>query len=130
MIQCLVITGDPAARDVVRTGLEETGACEVDVAEDAWAVELADARPYRIVVADGTLADGSDGLDLLRKMREKLPEAELLLITRNRNQARYLARDKQQLGLSAYIHLPVETGEFFKGLARVLERLGVLTPAT
>lgn len=129
MIQCLVITGDPAARDVVRTGLEQTQACEVDVAEDAWALEMAETRPYRVVVADGTLADGADGLDVLKKMRERLPEAELLLITRNRNQARYLARDKQQLGLTGYVHLPVDAGEFFKTIARVLERVGVLTPA-
>jgi len=128
VIQCLVVTGDPAARDVVRTGLEQTQACQVDVAEDGWALDMTETKAYRVIIADGTLADGADGLDLLRKIRERLPEAELLLVTRNRNQARYLARDKQQLGLSGYIHLPVDAGEFFKTIARVLERTGVLTP--
>jgi DNA-binding NtrC family response regulator len=130
VIQCLVVTGDPAARDVVRVGLEQTQACQVDVAEDAWALDMTETKPYRVIVADGTLADGADGLELLRKMRERLPESELLLVTRNRNQARYLARDKQQLGLCGYIHLPVDAGEFFKTVARVLERAGVLAPAT
>lgn len=128
MIQCLVVTGDPAARDIVRAGLEETQAFEVDAAEDAWALDMAETRPYRVIVADGTLADGADGLELLRKMRERLPSAELLLITRNRNQARYQSRDKQHLGLYGYIHLPVEPVEFFRTTSRLLERLGVLTP--
>jgi CheY-like chemotaxis protein len=129
VIPCLVITGDPAARDLVKTGLEQTQACEVDVAEDAWALELCETRPYRIVVADGTLGDGADGMELLRKVREKLPDAELVLVTRNRLQARYLTRDKQQVGLYGYFHLPVDALEFFKTVARLLERLGALTTA-
>lgn len=123
MIQCLLVAGDKPARDTIKVGLDQTGAFHVDAADDVWAVEMAKAKKYQVVIADTSLADGSDGLELLRKIREALPDAELLLIARNKGQSRYLTRDKQQLGIYAFLHIPVETLDFFKTIGRLLERL-------
>ena len=92
MIRCLLVAGEKPARDTIKVGLDQAGAFEVDVADDAWAVEMAKAKAYQVVIADTSLADGSDGLDLLRRIREVLPDAELLLIARNKGQSRYLTR--------------------------------------
>ena len=123
MHQCLLVAGEKQARDAIKVGLDQTGAFEVDVAEDAWAVEMAKAKAYQVVIADTTLADGGDGLELLRRVREVAPDAELLLIARNKAQSRYLTRDKQQLGIYAFVHFPIETLDFFRTISRLLERL-------
>jgi DNA-binding NtrC family response regulator len=122
MIRCLLVAGEKQARDAIKVGLAQTGAFEIDLAEDAWAVEMAKAKDYQVVVADTTLADGSDGLDLLRRVREVLPQAEFLLVVRM-TQGRYLARDKQELGIYAFVRFPIEALDFFRTVGRLLERL-------
>jgi DNA-binding response OmpR family regulator len=125
MISCLLVTADPVARDLIKVGLEQTQAFDVDVAEDTWAVEMARSKIYRVVIADAELA-AADGLEILRQIREVRGDAELLLIARNRNQTRHLMRDKQQLALYGFVHIPVDPLEFFKMTARLLERIGAL----
>jgi DNA-binding NtrC family response regulator len=129
MIQCLLVAGDKPARDTIKVGLDQTGAFEVDTAEDAWAVEMAKAKQYQVVVSDTTLGDGTDGLELLRRVRGVLPSAELLMIARNKGQSRFLAQDRQALGIYAFLQFPVEKAEFFKTIARLLERVGEASPA-
>lgn len=129
MIPCLLITPDTALRDIVKVGLDQTGGFQVDLAEDPWAVEMAKAKRYRVVIADTSLGDGSDGLDALRRIREILSDAELLFIARNRNQSRHLTRDRQALGLYGFLHVPIEPNEFFSTVARLLERLGATAGA-
>ena len=129
MIQCLLVAGDKPASDTIKVGLDQTGAFEVDTAEDQWAEEMAKAKTYQVVIADTTLADGSDGLELLRKVRTALPSAELLMIARNKGQSRYLTQDKQALGIYAFLQFPIEKVEFFKTLARLVERVGDAAPA-
>ena len=123
MIPCLLVTTDPAARDIINVGLEQTQAFEVDTAEDAWALEMARSKVYRVVIMDADLTT-TDGLDLLKKIREVRPNAEHLVIARDRNQSRTLMRDKEQSSIYGFVHLPVDTLEFFKMLARLMERLG------
>ncbi|MCG3134477.1 MAG: hypothetical protein HMLKMBBP_01784 [Planctomycetes bacterium] len=123
MIPCLVVTADPVARDVISVGLEQTQSFALDMAEDAWALEMARSKPYRVIVVDADL-QGVDAGEMLKSFRDARPDAELLMITRNRNQARHLLRDKQQLALYGFVHLPVERLEFFQLAARLLERVG------
>jgi DNA-binding NtrC family response regulator len=123
MIPCLLVAGEKQARDTIRVGLDQTNAFEVDTADDQWAVEMTKAKTYQVVIADSTLADGTDGLEFLAKIREVLPEAELLLIGRSKVQNRYVTRDKQKLGIYALLQFPLETLDFFKTIARLLDRL-------
>jgi CheY-like chemotaxis protein len=129
MIPCLLITADPAVRDTVKVGLDQLGSFEIELAEDMWAVEMVRNRPYRVVVCDATLADGSDGLEVLRRIREVSGDAELLFICRDRTLGRNLGREKQQLGLYGVLYVPVEPVEFFRTLARLMERLGASVAA-
>lgn len=127
MIPCLLVAGDRQVRDVVKVGLDQTGAFALDLAEDVWAIEMVKSRRYQVVIADSTLADGADGLDFLTEVREALPEAELLLVARGKAGGRLASRDKQKLGVYAAIAFPVDPVEFFRTMGRLLDRLNVTT---
>ena len=127
MIPCLLVAGDRQVRDVVKVGLDQTGAFALDLAEDVWAIEMVKSRRYQVVIADSTLADGADGLDFLTEVREALPEAELLLVARGKAGGRLASRDKQKLGVYAAIAFPVDPVEFFRTLGRLLDRLNHAT---
>lgn len=126
-MRCLIVTPDKIARDVIKTGFEQTGKVTVETCDDSWALELLHDQTYGIVVADTELGDGTDGLGLLAAVRERCPDAELLLITRSRNESRYLSRERHTLGIYAFIQVPVEPAEFYKTLSRLFERVGALT---
>lgn len=128
MISCLLVTADPVARDLIKVGLEQTQAFEIDVAEDGWAVEMARSKVYRVAIVDAELT-AADGLEILRQLREVRGDSELLLIARNRNQTRHLLRDKHQLALYGFVYIPIDPLEFFKMTARLLERIGALPAA-
>jgi DNA-binding NtrC family response regulator len=130
MIKCLLIAGDKEARDVMKVGLEQAGAFEIETAEDAWAFEMVKTKPYQVVVVDTTLADGGDGFELLRRVREALPQAEILLVSRAENQSRVAGKDKKEFGVYAFVQYPVETLEFFKTIARLVDRLNAVPAAT
>ncbi len=123
MIRCLLVAADKQARDIIKVGLDQTGAFETDVGEDAWALEIAKTRRHQVVIADSTLADGGDGMEFLARIREVLPEAELLLLGRSKVQSRYVTRDKQKLGIYALVPYPIETLGFFKTIGRLIDRL-------
>lgn len=124
MLRCLLITNDRAVRDAIQVGLEQTQGHEVDVVEDTWAAEAARNGQYDMVLCECTLSDGRDGVELLGELRSLLPDAALLLITRTRTQSRYLARERQSLGISAFIQVPIEPVEFFRAITRVSDRVG------
>jgi DNA-binding NtrC family response regulator len=121
MIPCLLIAGDRESRDVVKVGLEQTGAFEIETAEDGWAFEMVKTKPYRVVVVDTVLADGGDGIALLRRVREALPQAELLLIARADGPV--AGKDKKEHGVYAFIPYPVVALDFFKTVARLIDRI-------
>ena len=123
MLRCLLVTADAVVRDMVKVGLEQTQLVDVEFVEDAWALEMAKSEPFEIVIAEYSLADGSDGVELLAQIRSELPDAELLLITRTRTQSRYLAREKQTLGIYGFVHVPIDPVEFFRTIARLLDRI-------
>jgi CheY-like chemotaxis protein len=124
MIRSLLITADKAIRDVVKIGLEQTQNHEVTVVEDNWALETVKSAGFDLVLCESTLSDGRDGVDLLTQIRTYLPEAAFMLITRTRTQSRYLARERQSLGISAFVQIPIEPVDFFRAIGRVSERVG------
>lgn len=122
MIPCLLVTGDRVARDIVKTGLDQAQAFDVEVHTDAWALDLAREHTLGLVIADTSLGDGSDGIAFLRSVRELQPDAELWLITRGKNQGRYLAKDKSELGITTLLNLPLDATEFFRAVKKTIER--------
>lgn len=123
MIRCLLVTGDQSVRDLVKAGLDQTQSFAVDFAQDSWARELVRSTDYRVVIADGTLADGSEGVELLAEVRRILPDSELVLLTRSRTQSRYLAREKQSVGIHAFLQIPVEPRAFFKAIGGLVKKV-------
>ena len=128
MIRSLLITNDKSVRDVVKVGLEQTQNHEVTVVEDGWALEAVKNATYHLILCESTLSDGRDGVELLTQIRTFVPEATFMLITRTRTQSRYLARERQSLGIAAFVQIPIEPVEFFRAVGRVSER--VATTAT
>jgi len=120
-MQCLIVSGDREARDLVKVGLEQTGVFEIETAEDGWAFEMVKAKPFRLVVVDTAL--GGDGVELLRSVRAAMPNAELLLIARDKGDGRPQAKDKQEFGVYAFLPFPIDATEFFKTIARLVDRL-------
>jgi DNA-binding NtrC family response regulator len=123
MMNCLIVSGDREARDLIKVGLEQTGVFEVETAEDGWGFEAVKTKPFRVVVVDTALADGGDGIELLRRVREAQPQSELLLVSRDKGDGRPQGRDKQAFGVYAFIPFPIDATEFFKTIARLVDRL-------
>lgn len=123
MIPCLLVTSDKGVRDVLKVGLEQTQTFTVDTVDDTWATEMVRSKPYEVVIVDPQRADGGDGTQILTEIRGLAPDANLLLVARGRSQNRFLARERQQLGIYALVHVPVEPVEFFETIARLLERI-------
>ncbi len=130
MMQCLLVTGDRVARDVIKTGLDQTQAVDVEIVTDGWGLEMAKERAFGLVIADTALGDGSDGIEFLRQVRALQPDAELWLITRGKNQARFFAKERAEIGISTLINMPVTAVDFFRAAKKTLDNApaGAPTP--
>ncbi len=124
MPRCLIVSGDAPVRDAIKVGLAQVRDMVVETAADAWAIELVRAGSYDLVVADAQLADGTDGVEFLRDVQAASPATLLALATSAKPQARVLARDRTEVDVCAFFRVPITTAEFYRTLARVVERLG------
>ena len=123
MLNCLLVTGDKTVRDAVKVGLEQTQNFDVQIVEEQWAAEVSRNKEFDAVICECTLTDGRDGVELLGEVRESQPDAAFVLITRTRTQSRYLARERQTLGITGFIQVPIEPVEFFRAVMRLTERI-------
>ena len=121
-MNCLLVTPDRVARDIVRTGLEQTESIDVDVATHATAAQQCREKDYALVVADTTLAEGADGIELLAAAGRARPEAELWLLSRSRSQGRLIQRERDELGIAECVTMPTTAPAFFAHLAAFLRR--------
>lgn len=80
-IRVLVVDNDEAHAEAMAESLEKIGyACDV-AHSAAAAVELMETGGYEIVVTDLVMPGGDGGLEVLAESRERLPEAEVILVT-------------------------------------------------
>src|SRR5260370_34479260 len=79
-LKVLVIDDEKAHAEVVAEGLEGVGyECLVDTSGTAGA-RLIENDEFDVIITDLKMAD-LDGLAILRKARQELPEAEVVMIT-------------------------------------------------
>ena len=98
----------------------------VDTAENIeYAKELVDERIYDAVIADLRLSGfaGEEGLEIIRYVKERRPETEVILITAYGNQE--VMKRAYNLGAAFYFEKPVSTNV----IKNALKSLGVVTNA-
>jgi PAS domain S-box-containing protein len=120
----LVIDDDPLIRETVGDVLREQGhhVDRVDRGQDALA-RIGQARPVDLAIVDCRLPDIS-GLELLRSIKTRSPETEVILITGHASLDGALAAIAGDA--SSYLVKPVDTAQLLSTVARALARKGLL----
>ena len=111
-MKVLIIDDEPHIRQMVRLTLEASG-YEVDEAGsgEEGLTRFGDGRAYDVVVLDQKMP-GLDGLETLRRMKERTPEACVLMVTAFGSIE--LAVDAMKLGASDFLRKPM-TPETLRG---------------
>ena len=122
MLRVLLIENDKKIRDIIKVGLDNFQEFEVDFAEDGWAVSMAEAKSYDLIIADLRLGDRVDGMALIKEIRQFDAESEVLLLSHGRS-SRLLTKEKALTGIMGIIPLPIEEVSFYKTLSRVRDRI-------
>ena len=122
MIKVLLIESDTKNRDIVDVGLENFQAFEVDHAEDAWGVEMARENSYDLIIVNLVLANHTDGMELVKLIREFEEEAEIVVMTRGKS-SRLLSKEKSTSNIFSLLSLPIDEQAFFKTIMRVKDRI-------
>ncbi len=123
MFHALIVTPDPRTRDIVKVGLEQTGALTVESVEVDAALKTLTNATFNLLVVDSTLKEEGDGLDFVGRALEIASETEVLLIAREEKKSKRPAKSAAAHGIAGTLRLPVDPVEFFKTIARVLERI-------
>ena len=120
----LVIDDDPVIRETVGDVLREHGhhVDRVDRGQDALA-RIGQPRPVDLAIVDCRLPDIS-GLDLLRSIKTRSPETEVILITGHASLDGALAAMAGEA--SSYLVKPVDTAQLLSTVDRALARKGLL----
>ncbi len=119
-LKVLVIDDEKAHAEVVAEGLERVGyECVVATSGTAGA-RLIETDEFDVIITDLKMAD-LDGLAILRKARESLPEAEVVMITGHGDVKTAVEAIKQ--GAANYLTKPVDLAELRAIVERASERL-------
>jgi two-component SAPR family response regulator len=103
-------------------GLENFQVFEVDHASDAWGVELFRESHYDLVIVNIELANHTDGMDIVRQIRDTDQDVEIILVTRGKS-SRLLSKEKAVSNIFALLSTPINERSFFKMLSRVRDRI-------
>lgn len=76
----LVVDDEETLRFIISSVLEDEGYQVTTAASGEEAMRLLEANPYKLVISD-IVMPGMSGIDLLRKIKEKKPETEVVIIT-------------------------------------------------
>ncbi len=120
----LVIDDDPVVRETVGDVLRDHGhhVDRVDRGQDALD-RIGQPRPVDLAIVDCRLPDIS-GLDLLRSIKTRSPETEVILITGHASLDGALAAMAGDA--SSYLVKPVDTAQLLSTVDRALARKGLL----
>jgi len=119
-LRVLVIDDDRNLAEAIAESLERKGhACTVAHTGKAGAAKL-DQDEYDVVLTDLRMAD-TDGLAIVRKAREALPEAEVYVITGYGDVK--TAVEAMKLGAEHYLLKPIDLGELRAIVEKSAERV-------
>jgi len=119
----VLVVDDEATILIAFKKLLESPELEVDITETLEdAQELLNRRSYQAVIADLRLSGiaGEEGLEIIRYVKERDPETQIILITAYGNQD--VMKRAYSLGASFYFEKPVSTNV----IKDALKNMGVI----
>src|SRR2546426_3413555 len=118
-IRVLIVDDDEPHAQAVAESLERVGyECTV-AGSGERGLSLIEKENYDVVVTDLRMGE-IDGLTLLRKTKEELPDAEVILLTGHASVQSALAAG--QAGASMYLTKPLDIGELRAAAAKTSTR--------
>lgn len=118
-LDILIVDDDERLRTAARKVLSSGGYTVECVTDAQAAVELLKQRDAAVVLSDLRLP-GSDGIALLKRIREFQPEIEVVMITGHGSVEK--AVEAMRLGAYDFIEKPFDSGELLKIVAKALEK--------
>jgi YesN/AraC family two-component response regulator len=115
----LVVDDEVVVLGAVSKALKKTD-CAIDTAESAEAaLELMEERPYHVVITD-LMMPGTDGLALMKAMRDRSAQAEIIVITGYPSVESALKA--KRLGAFDYVTKPFTRQEILSVVVRALRK--------
>ena len=127
-VRVLIVDDDEAHAQAVKESLERTsGPYECTVATSASkGLSLLESDTFDVVVTDLRMPDG-DGLSILRKSKEEIPDAEVILLTGHGSINS--AVTAMQHGASTYLTKPLDIHELRTAVEKASSRLRLIRHA-
>jgi two-component system response regulator HydG len=117
----LIVDNEAAHARAVAESLERVGyPCQVATSGGEGAKRIESGEPYDIVITDLVMPD-VDGLEILRRTKEALPEAEVILVTGHGTVPS--AVEAMQQGAFNYLLKPLDLGQLRAVASRAVEAL-------
>jgi DNA-binding response OmpR family regulator len=116
----LVVDDEPTIADVVSRYLERAGYATVPAGEGREALRLADEHGPDLVVLD-LMLPGMDGLEVMRRLRERDPAVLVILLTAKGEHADRIAG--LRMGADDYVVKPFSPAELVARVDAVLRRV-------
>ncbi len=116
-VSVMVVDDDPAVRSLLLRMLEKDGFRVLLATDGLNALSALENFPADIVVSDMSMP-GMDGLDLLREVRRRRPDAKTLLITGNGSQL--TAETALESGADGYLEKPFKQSTIVSALRGLL----------
>lgn len=117
-VRILVVDDERFFREGIRDALEAAGFACITAATGAEALEAAADPAVAVVVLDVVLP-GLDGLEVLRRLRERQPELRVIILSAYTDQERVL--EALRLGAFDYLAKPLHDEELVLAVGRALE---------
>ncbi len=115
----LVIDDDPGVRDYLEALVSRQGYQVFAVADGEKALEMLDETQPDLVTLDVVLP-GMDGLELLRRLKQRLPEVPVVMLS-GHGHARTIV-EAMRLGASDFLRKPFEVEELELSFHKALEK--------
>jgi len=117
----VLVVEDEAGIRLALSGLLRRTGYAVELAEDApAAIRRAEEGDLDVVLTDLALGDGPSGMDVLRAVKARQPEAAVVMITAHGSEK--IAVEAMKLGADDYVPKPFDNDEIRLVVARALER--------
>jgi two-component system response regulator HydG len=119
-VRVLIVDDDESHAEAVKDSLEPMGhECEVAPSGERG-VQAIESNEYDVVITDLRM-DDVDGLEILKKTREELPDAEVILLTGHFSYQSALVAG--QAGASLYLTKPVDIHELRQAVEKASTRI-------
>ncbi|MBM4068592.1 MAG: response regulator [Planctomycetes bacterium] len=122
-LKLLIVDDDPSHAEAVAESLERVGYhCVIATSGAAGAAKIEDEEPD--VILTDLKMDGMDGLAILRKAKQELPDAEVVVITGHGDVQ--TAVEAMRAGAANYLQKPVNIAELRAMVDKAAERLRLI----